>query len=1093
MKRFFFMAAAILAVVACTREPIIPEEPEEKQNGPIEITLVAGAPETRTEVYKDGSLKPYWSAGDNISVVRVPNIENEENFETVFNSEIDDDLFVYHSFVGDVTPSQTRSLTARFSGAVDQLGQYRALYPEHTGEIVTYEYEDWYGNPQTDTFYEESGPSLDWWGESPIVRFRIPSIQYPSATSFDPSADLLVSAPFNVSDGGGYNLGATNGDIPISFTRVNAIAKLKFSVTGELTGKMEGEKVRKVIFGGWGAIEKKKAPKTRSIYVDNNDNTHGLTGDMYYFLSLIDDLDGFDVNEDDGLVLPDAWYDTATAQYSDETAYPILSTDTETATYLIVAPSIMKNTEYEYDDEVEVFGLPILVETDHYVIRRLITLSSSGIALQPSVVTTLNISLSESNAEVADKSISFDPAETTLIPGDGEYVDLKAIEISFPGYEIGSSDHPQETFYKYFTVTAPQGISLRYVSYPEDEGYEYYTDIDSEEISHLYLSVDSSMQPGDYVVQVSYGGCTATCTVHVINLSDSPFIQFADTAVEAICAGAWGGRRQEGKITYYEASKVTTLSNPNNGYKSYFYGNTEITSFNEFQHFTGLTWLDQDAFDSCTNLQSIKLPKSLVMINYGYSGAAAFRYCANLVSVDLSACTDLESISEYTFYGCTKLASITLPKSVRYIAQNAFNSCQGLTTVTIPSDSQLYAIYDHAFDYCRHLSTITLPSSLETIGVNAFADCVALASINIPEGVTYISDYAFYNCESLNTVQVPAQGQFSIGEGAFEYSGLTNIDNLLQHATGVDRAAFDHTDVQSVVIPSTMTEIPTCFLSYCEDLESVTFASPCHVTRINNSAFGFSGLTSIVLPNSLTYLGTDVFTECTNLVSATIPEGITDISGGLFWECTSLSSVSIPESVKTIGSKAFSKCESLEHLVIPGKLTSIGEQAFGYSGLKSIEFDFDETASSVSIGQSAFYMCTQLESIWLPDCLKAISSYAFYGCTALRSVHLPNQLTMISSPAFADCTSLRSIEFPASLTTLYDAFRNVTFRSGNGETGVKFNGSTPPSTVYSVINGEHWDGTDWVPGVEIQVPSGSESAYSSVANILNTNNIIVGF
>ena len=79
MKRFFFIAATILAA-ACTREPIIPEEsvdPAEERSGRIDVTLVAGNPETRTEVFNDGSLKPYWSKDDNISVVFIDGDEFE--------------------------------------------------------------------------------------------------------------------------------------------------------------------------------------------------------------------------------------------------------------------------------------------------------------------------------------------------------------------------------------------------------------------------------------------------------------------------------------------------------------------------------------------------------------------------------------------------------------------------------------------------------------------------------------------------------------------------------------------------------------------------------------------------------------------------------------------------------------------------------------------------------------------------------------------------------------------------------------------------------------------------------------------------------
>ena len=899
MKKILLLASAFLAAVACSREPVAPEEPVTEQVGPIQVTLVTGEPETRTELgYAGNKLKPFWSTDDNINIIRIPNSDESEEYEM---DEYED--YVFHLFESGLTQSD---LSAVFTGEVDNGGQYRAFYPDRVEGV------DRWGDPVID------GPMLD--EEFNALRFTIPTVQYPSSTSFDKRADLLVSAPFEIPNSGSNTLGAAASDIPISFTRPNAIVKVVFNVSGSLRNKLENQKVRKVSFNSFGGgmgpeggEMMMSVPQTRAFVLDNDDIKVGLTGDVLYGIPYVTSLGTYNCNEDGYQLMGSN--SSVFAEYTDETAFDIL--DSDAAVYFIVYPSILKNVE---DEGSFNGGLPIRIETDGYVITRDVRLPSSGIALQPSVVTTLKINLTEDNLiEFEKKGISIDQEEMVLMPGDGRFVDIGPMGMYFPRDVIYDNDDFQE----YFAVS-PADFSLRYVEYGEIDDCSSYAG--AECISHLYLSADENVTPGEHEVTITYDGkYSTTCKVTVITSSDP--IHFDDAAVEAICVEAWGSN---GVLTEYQASKVTSLQNPED-YKSYFYHNTEITSFNELQFFTGLTSIDQSAFDSCTSLESVKLPKCLHMIDYGYSGSGAFRNCANLVSVDFTDCTDLEGIGSYAFSGCTSLTSITLPASVSFISGYAFYSCQGLTTVAIPDNSQLYAIYEHAFDYCLNLSTIVLPSSLKTIGEEAFSDCRALTSINIPEGLTSIYEYAFYNCASLETVQVQGQGHFSIGEGAFEYSGLKNIDNLLLHATSCGSKAFDHSAVQFVEIPSTMTEIPSSFLSYCYNLETVTFSAPSHVTTINNSAF-------------------------------------------------------------------------------------------------------------------------------------------------------------------RDCSSLKSIELPSSLAIINsNVFDGVTFRSGNGQSGVKFNGSTPPTTVQSVINGEHWDGSDWVSGVEIRVPSGSESAYSANANILNTNNIIVGF
>ena len=46
---------------------------------------------------------------------------------------------------------------------------------------------------------------------------------------------------------------------------------------------------------------------------------------------------------------------------------------------------------------------------------------------------------------------------------------------------------------------------------------------------------------------------------------------------------------------------------------------------------------------------------------------------------------DVTGISDYAFYGCSGLTSVTIPNSVTSIGNSAFSGCSGLTSVTIPN------------------------------------------------------------------------------------------------------------------------------------------------------------------------------------------------------------------------------------------------------------------------------------------------------------------------------------------------------------------------------------------------------------------------
>ena len=104
--------------------------------------------------------------------------------------------------------------------------------------------------------------------------------------------------------------------------------------------------------------------------------------------------------------------------------------------------------------------------------------------------------------------------------------------------------------------------------------------------------------------------------------------------------------------------------------------------------------------------------------------------------------------------------------------------------------------------------------------------------------------------------------------------------------------------------------------------------------------------------------------------------------------------VVIPESVKyygtaysvtSIGESAFYYCSFLTSVTIPNSVTSIGESAFyKCSRLTSVTIGSGVT----SIGDRAFYDCSFFTSVTIPNSVTSIGKYAFYGCSDLTSVHI---------------------------------------------------------------------------------------------------------
>ena len=120
-------------------------------------------------------------------------------------------------------------------------------------------------------------------------------------------------------------------------------------------------------------------------------------------------------------------------------------------------------------------------------------------------------------------------------------------------------------------------------------------------------------------------------------------------------------------------------------------------------------------------------------------------------------------------------------------------------------------------------------------------------------------------------------------------------------------------------------------------------------------------------------------------------------------------------SVTSIGGSAFYGCSDLTSISIPNSVTSIRDGAFRVCiGLTSVSIPNSVTF----IGAWAFYGCRGLTSVTIPNSVNAIGDIAFYGCCGLTSVSIPNSVTLIGNNAFAYCSGLTSVSIPNSVTTI---------------------------------------------------------------------------
>lgn len=276
--------------------------------------------------------------------------------------------------------------------------------------------------------------------------------------------------------------------------------------------------------------------------------------------------------------------------------------------------------------------------------------------------------------------------------------------------------------------------------------------------------------------------------------------------------------------------------------------------------------------------------------------------------------TTNNTISTKMFYGLTNLNNVILPASATKIGSDAFVFCSELTDVTIGDN-------------------------VNTIEYTAFKDCSKLKNVVIGKSLIQIKSYAFSGCTSLTTISLP-DGFETIHADAFQG---------------------------------------------CINLSDVSF--PNTLTTISRGAFrGCSGLTGIVIPNSVASIGKNAFIACTGLKNVTIGDGIFILEDGIFENCTGLTKIVIGSGVRILDESPFRNCTGLNEFIV-------SDNNPYFSTTEGVLFNKEKT----TIVQ---YPNKKTSDYIIPDGVLTIGKYAFYDCTNLTKVTIPESVNKIEAFSF---------------------------------------------------------------------------------------------
>lgn len=521
--------------------------------------------------------------------------------------------------------------------------------------------------------------------------------------------------------------------------------------------------------------------------------------------------------------------------------------------------------------------------------------------------------------------------DSLLLSKDG-----KTIIFAAPNYDYGTYTIPNEieiisngafsSIEKLTTIIVNSNVKK----------IEPYAFADCEALTKIVLSKSSEIE----IEQYAFSGCTQLEEIENIEVINkySPYV-FASTALKQLVLknviiekGAFSNIDTLETINISNCNKIDDYAFANNKQLKEIYIDAKEIGEYSFANCVSLNQLNIEnleligdyAFQGCSSITTISAPKVYAIGNY------AFVDCINLSNISFAS---LKTIGDYAFSTSVEttgnaLVNIEFNDQLQTIGEGAFYLSTTLESIVIGNG--LNEIGESAFASCTNLKVISSKGKVAIISEEAFSDDYKLEEVNI-EGIEYINDFGFYNCNNLKTISLKDVKE--IGVQAFNNCyGLEQLD--MPKLIKVNAGAFMNAiNLKTINVPT--------------------------IQEIAEQAFSLIAVEEIKLPNTVTKIATSAFFNNVNQTK------FTDLNGS--------DTVKINDYVTLDQGVLYTLTDNNKYLLSAyptGKTDKHYEVLFG----------------TVRIDEFAGAYNGFIESIVFPDTLKLLGNNCFYKSIRLNTV-----------------------------------------------------------------------------------------------------------